>query len=504
MSTTTRGSWNSKLGFILAASGSAIGLGNIVFFSSNAYQYGGGAFYLPYFFALFVLGLPIMMLEFGLGTMTGKSFPLALRQVSGRKGEFLGWWAIISALFITSYYIALLGWAFGMMLGAFNGLFEPGVTAPFAPFAEPSPEPSAMIFFFDLIASWKTIIFILIIWSLNMLILWRGTSTIEKVVRVFVPLMWLFMICLVIRGATLEGGFNGIMYLFTPDFSGIADPTVWKGAFSQMFFSLSLGLGTMTAYASYLPKDSDQINNSMLVSFLNCGFEFIAGLAIFSILFVFALNPAGTTLSLSFFVIPQGIGAISEYAWVVKIIGFAFFLLLVVAGLTSSISLIEGPASALIDKLKISRAKALAMIAIPGFIGSILFGLPTIVDPDLINNGTLGLNLLDITDHWVFGYALLVVGFVQTVLMGWVLGADKLRAALNKHSKIKLGKWYEILIKFIAPALLLGIIVLSLLQEEGLYGHDFELAGMNWLAIFIPIFWLVVSIGGAAYLTTRE
>ena len=116
-----------------------------------------------------------------------------------------------------------------------------------------------------------------------------------------------------------------------------------------MFFSLSLGLGTMTAYASYLPKDADQVNNSMLVSFLNCSFEFLAGLAIFSLLFVFALNPAGTTLSLSFFVIPQGINELSALPWVVRLFGFLFYLLVVLAGITSSISLIEAPASALIN-----------------------------------------------------------------------------------------------------------------------------------------------------------
>ncbi len=357
---TTRGSWNSKLGFILAASGSAIGLGNIVFFSSNAYQYGGGAFYLPYFIALFALGLPIMMVEFGLGTLTGKSFPLAMREVGGKRAEFVGWWSIGSAMFITAYYVAILGWAFGMMVGAFGSLFEPGVTAPFTPFQTPTERASAMVYFFHLISTWWPVVFVFLIWALNLLILRKGTETIERAVRIFVPLMWVFMIGLVIRGLTLEGGFDGVMYLFTPELEGISDATVWRGAFSQMFFSLSLGLGTMTAYASYLPKDADQVNNSVLVSSLNCSFEFIAGLAIFSLLFVFTLNPAGSTLSLSFFVIPQGINELSAIPWITRLFGFFFFLLILMAGLTSSISLIEGPASALIDKLKITRTRALA------------------------------------------------------------------------------------------------------------------------------------------------
>ena len=128
-----RGVWSSKLGFVLAASGSAIGLGNIVFFASNAYQFGGGAFYVPYFIALFVLGIPVMITEFSLGTMTGRSFPMALGAVVGKKGEFVGWWSLASALFITMYYVALLSWALCMMVGAVFGLMEPGATAPFTP-----------------------------------------------------------------------------------------------------------------------------------------------------------------------------------------------------------------------------------------------------------------------------------------------------------------------------------------------------------------------------------
>lgn len=499
-----RGNWNSKLGFILAASGSAIGLGNIVFFSSNAYQFGGGAFYLPYFIALFVLGLPIMMVEFGIGTLTGKAFPLALRELAGKRAEFVGWWSIGSAMFITAYYIAILGWAFGMMVGALGSLFEPGISAPFTPFETPTDSPSAMVYFFNLLATWWPVVFIFVIWGLNLLILRKGASSIEKAVRVFVPLMWLFMIGLVIRGLTLDGGFDGVMYLFTPDFEGISDASVWRGAFSQMFFSLSLGLGTMTAYASYLPRDADQVNNSMLVSFLNCSFEFIAGLAIFSLLFVFTLNPAGSTLSLSFFVIPQGINELSSVPFITRAIGFLFFLLIVIAGLTSSISLIEGPASALMDKLKISRQKALTVVAIPCAIGSVLCTLPIIVDKGLAGNGTLGLSILDITDHWVFSYSLLIVGLVESLAIGWILGADKLRQALNQYSKWHLGKWFNVFIKYVIPLVLLTVILSSLWNERtGLYGANVDIGPFNWLPWFIPIFWLTVTLGFSYYLTQK-
>ena len=497
-----RGSWNSKLGFILAASGSAIGLGNIVFFASNAYQFGGGAFYLPYFFALFALGIPVMILEFGLGTMTRRSFPEALYRVAGRKAEFVGWWSIAAAGFITMYYIAILGWALGMMFGAFGSLFEGGASAPFTPFLTPTApdDPSAMIYFFNLITTWWPMLCVLAIWGLNILILNKGTKTIEAAVRIFVPLMWVFMIVLIIRGLTLPGGTDGVLYLFTPDFGGIADPRVWTGAFSQMFFSLSLGLGTMTAYASYLPKDADQVNNSLLVSFMNCGFEYLAGIAIFALLFAFSLNPAGTTLSLSFFVIPEGL---AEFPWGVKLFGVFFFFLIVIAGLTSSISLIEGPASALIDKLGISRGRALALILVPGVIGSICYTLPTIIDPNLNGNGTLGLSLLDVMDHWAFKYSLLTVGLLECIMVGWVMGADTLRRAVNEHSKFHLGTWFNVLIKYVAPGLLITVLLWSLYDEFSgpLFGTAVDVGPYNWIPYVIPFVWLLGTLGFAAYLT---
>ncbi len=498
-----RGVWSSKLGFVLAASGSAIGLGNIVFFASNAYQFGGGAFYVPYFIALFALGIPVMIAEFSLGTMTGRSFPMALSAVVGKKGEFVGWWSLASALFITMYYITILSWALCMMVGALFGLLEPGATAPFEPFAEPSAAPNATAYFFGILASWWPMIGVVAIWAVTLLALLKGTETIEKTVRVAVPLMWVFMIVLIVRGVTLPGGTDGVLYLFTPDLGGISEPGIWKGAFSQMFFSLSLGLGTMTAYASYLPKDSDHVNNSFMVSLLNCGFEYIAGIAIFAMLFAFSLNPAGSSISLPFFVIPQGIAA---FPFGVKLFGFAFFLLIVMAGVTSAISLVEGMASAIIDKMGIDRKKALVMVAVPGIVGSLVTAMPFIVDPGLAGNGTVGLNFLDILDHWAFGYSLLTVGLVECLLLGWVFGAGNLRAFVNANAKLKLGPWFDVLLRFVIPAILFTVIVWNLIIDLGggpLYGSAVPLGFVDWFPVVIPLVWIGGTLGLAAYLTSR-
>ena len=491
-----RGQWKSRIGFILAASGSAIGLGNIVFFSANAYRFGGGAFYLPYLIALFVIGIPVMILEFGLGNYTRHAFPGSLSRVAGSKGEFLGWWANLNAGFLTMYYITILGWVFGMLVGSFGALWKVSVAVPAFGFAE-GDIANPVAYFFHMLSTWKPLVYVAIIWFFNVLIVRKGVDSIEPVTRVFVPLMWIFMIVLIIRGITLQHGIHGVYVLFTPNFSVMKDPAVWQGAFGQIFFTLSLGFGTMTAYASYLPSKSDVTQNSVITSLLNCGFEYIAGLAIFSILFACAVVPQASTLSMTFFIIPTGI---SELPTGVAAFGVLFFTLLLLAGLTSSVSLVETIVSSMKDNFGWTRKKTVGIVATVGLIGSACFALPQVVNPGLENDGTLGLTLLDLMDHWVFSYGLLLVGLSECILVGWVFGVDKIRHHINKNSRMHLGVWFDVLIKLVIPGLLLYVLSLSVWGEfqNGLYGMDFGVnysegySFMRLAPIVILAFWFSV------------
>ncbi|MBD3237943.1 MAG: hypothetical protein GF330_14685, partial [Candidatus Eisenbacteria bacterium] len=472
-----RGQWKSNLGFILAASGSAIGLGNIVFFSANAYKYGGGAFYLPYFIALFLVGIPIMILEFGLGHHTGQSFPLALRRTAGRAGEYLGWFAIINATFICMYYITILSWVLGMLTGAFGPLWRESLPLP--QFGMPEgvlPNPHA--FFFRMLSSGWVLALVFLVWLANIFIVRRGARTIESTVKVFVPLMWLFMMILLVRGITLENGVQGLLVLFSPNFEVMKSIDVWQGAFSQIFFTLSLGFGIMTAYSSYLPRRSDQTNNALMTSFLNCGFEYIAGIAIFTILFATVVIPRASTLSMMFFVIPTGIGQMPGGDPMVFIFGILFFILLLAAGLSSSVSLVEAFSSALIDKFRANRKKVLVWSFIVGTSGSLLFALPQVIDHTLSDNGTLGLTLLDMVDHWAFGHGLLFVGLVECLLLGWVYGVHRIRRTINEHSKYHLPAAYDWMIKLVIPLVVIGILGVAIYQQvqspDGLYGAPYS------------------------------
>lgn len=495
-----RGQWSSKLGFVLAASGSAIGLGNIVFFGANAYRYGAGAFYLAYLLALFVVGIPVLIGELGLGSLTHQAFPQSLRRIGGRWGELAGWWGLLNAAFITMYYITLLAWVGGMLIGSFGPLWQEA-TAVEAFGLDSMANPHG--FFFDMISSWWVVALVVVVWAVNLFIVRRGVSTIEPVVKVFVPLMWAFMLVLIVRGLTLPNGFEGVYLLFTPDFELMREPAVWQGAASQIFFSLTLGFGVMTAYASYLPKDADQVNNGVLTACLNCGFEFLAGVAIFSLLFTFAIAPQASTIAMTFFVMPQGIAAMP---FGVVAFGVLFFLLMLLAGLSSSISLIEGINCAMIDKFGWSRRRTLAATGAVGLVGSACFALPMVIDRQLAGNGTLGLSLLDLIDHWAFSHGLLLVGVVECLLLGWMLPVSKLREHLNRYGRFRVPAVFDWLIKLVIPAWLLWILGLSIWGkiETGIYGHDLALDWARSLPVIAFLVWFLGTTGLAAWLTLRK
>ena len=212
-----------------------------------------------------------------------------------------------------------------------------------------------------------------------------------------------------------------------------------------------------------------------------------------------------------FFVVPQGIAELPGGSVGVMAFGLMFFLLLLLAGLSSSISLVEGLAASLIDKFKISRPKAIALFCSFGALGSVMFTLPMIVNPNLANDGTLGLTLVDLVDHWAFSYGLLIVGLLECLLVGWAFGAHKLRKHVNATSVFKLGAWYDWLIKAVIPALIIFVLVMGIRKEftDGLYGMDFKenyADAFQWMAgspMVILGMWIVVTVGMSLIFTTK-
>ena len=478
-----RDEWGSRLGFILATIGSAVGLGNIWRFSYQAYENGGGAFLFPYIFALLTAGIPLLLLEMGFGFFTRNSAPSSFRKI-GKKFEWIGWWSILIAFVVTVYYIVIIAWS---LLFVFES-FSLGWTA----------DPQNFFFgeFLGFTGSafnlggiqWNIFFALLVVWLLNYTIIAGGVKEgIEKASKIFMPLLALMVLVIVFRGITLPGSMEGIRAFITPDFSKILDWEIWVGAYGQIFFTLSLGFGIMIAYSSYLPKKSDVIKNGVIAGLSNSIFSIVVGFGVFGILGYMAqqqgvdiADVATSGIGLAFIAFPKAINLLPGLP---QLFGFAFFLSLTIAGLSSSISLVESVVSSLIDNFSLSRKKAVALVTLVGFI----LGIP------FVTGG--GLAILDIVDHFVNIFGLLVVGFVEMLVLSYAFGLDQIRDNMNMSSDISVGMSWTAMLKVVAPLFIgIGLIQNTISEFSTVYGGYpmSELITFGWLVVVLLVLFAVV------------
>lgn len=479
-----REQWGSKLGFIIAAIGSAVGLGNIWRFPYIAYTNGGGAFLIPYFFAIFTAGIPLLILEYGLGHKYKGSTPLAISKVR-KRWEWLGWWPTINAFIILTYYSMILSWTVNYLKFSFTKSWGNDSNTFFhVDFIKLTSSPFEFGGFILPI-----LIGTIVVWLINWFICYKGIKAgIEKANKVLLPTLVVIMIIIAIRAVNLEGASIGLNTLFTPDWSKVMDPKVWIAAYGQVFFSLSLAMGIMITYSSYLPKKTDINNSAFMTAFANCGFEFLSAIAVFSIL-GFMANLKGVPMDE---VVSSGVGlafvafpaVFNEMGTLGNILGTLFFICLLFAGLTSSVSLIEAVSAPFIDKFGWARNKVVAGICLIG----ILIG-------SLYATGA-GLYLLDIIDNFINNYGIVVVGLLEVFLIGWIASPELIREHTNEISYFRVGKWWNICVKFITPAILIFMLVQSILTEiktpyggyelSALFAYGWSIIGFGiLLALFI-------------------
>lgn len=457
-----RSSWKSNIGFLLAAIGSAIGLGNVWRFSYMAHQYGGGAFLVPYLVALIVAGLPIMIIEYGLGHREKGSSPLSFVRISG-KLEWLGWWMPVIAMFgIMLYYSVVIGWCINYFIFSFNLAWGSDTQAFFFNQFLQLSDSAAVIGGIRLPIAAAT----LGVWVLCWFICYRDIRHgIEKASVIFMPILFLLTITLVSWSLFLKGAGDAIMNhylhadwakinLFSADAAvRSAAGKVWGAAFGQIFFTLSLGFGIMITYASYLPRKTDITQNAMITCIVNCFYSFIAGFAVFGIV-GFMAQSQGVSFEdaikggpqLAFVVYPRAISLLPRMN---VLFGIIFFLMLVIAGLTSGISLVEAFTCAVTDKFDWPRGKVVTVVCLLGFLGSLVF----------TTRG--GLYLLDIADHFITNYGLVTGGLLECLIIGWILKASVLREHVSRLGTAVPPLW-DILVKFITPLILIYLLYLSL------------------------------------------
>ena len=470
--------WGSQFGFVIAAVGSAVGLGNIWRFSYMSYENGGGAFLIPYFIALFTAGIPLMILEFGLGHKYTASAPLAFAKIH-RKWEWVGWWAVIFVMFgIVMYYSVIISWCLNyLVLSLSLSWGEDSNAYFFEQFLGISEGP------WDIgTIQIPILVGLIIIWVVNWAIVYRGIrGGIELANKIFMPLLFVLILILVFWSLSLEGSVEGVKAYLTPDFRALMTPKVWIDAYSQIFFTLSLGFGIMIAYASYLPKRTNLTRNAFLTALINCGFSVIAGFAVFSILGYMAhqtqqpISEVVTqSIGLAFIAYPKAISMIPGGA----VFGVLFFAALVVAGISSSVSIIEAFTSATVDKFRWDRRQVVTGLSILGLLGGLIF------------TARGGLFWLDIVDHYLTHFGLVVVGLLEVILVGWLLQCEVLRKHINAVSEMKLGFWWSIMIKYFIPSVLAFILIGDLISE---IRKPYE--NYSWFALIsIGVSWLMVTL----------
>jgi len=464
--TEKRSLWGSKVGFLLAAIGSAVGLGNIWRFSYMAYENGGGAFLIPYLVALVCAGIPLMILEYSLGHREKASPPLAFARINPL-WEPLGWWMPVAAFFgITVFYAAIIGWCINYFCLSFT-LGWGADTSTF--FTQTFLQVSDSPFHLDGIR-WPILGATALVWAACWAICFREVGRgIEKASMIFMPLLVALTLILAGWSLRLDGAWEAVQQFYLhADLSKIALNTaegreVWVAAFGQIFFTLSLGFGIMITFASYLPKKTNIVGNALIICILNCLYSIIAGFAVFGTIGFMAqaegvpfADAIASGPGLAFVVYPE---AINQLPMLNQLFGALFFLMLIIAGISSMISLTEAFSCSICDKFAISRKKSVSLICTLGVLGSIPFTTRS------------GVHILDIIDHFINNYALILGGIVECILIGWLLKSQVMRRHVNQSGSLRLSILWDLCIRFITPAVLLIILVGALLGDfEHTYG----------------------------------
>ncbi|WP_104500973.1 sodium-dependent transporter [Acinetobacter indicus] len=473
-----RENWSARSGFIIAAIGSAVGLGNIWRFPYVAYENGGGAFLVPYLVAIFAAGLPLLYLDYAVGHKFRKAPPLAYKKLMN--SESLGWWQVMVTLVIGIYYASVLSWAGSYMYYAIGQKWGADTQAFFFNSYLQNGEGLALGFV-------STLFFgLVIVWAVVMFILYGGVRRgVELANKIFMPLLVVLFTILVIQAIRLPGATAGLNAFFTPNWEAMGNYKVWLAAFGHIFFSLSVGFGIMLTYASYLKRKTNMTGSGAVVALANSSFEILAGIGVFAALGFMAFSSGSTVeevvsggIGLAFIAFPKIISSMGAGG---DLFGFLFFASLTVAGITSMVSILEVPISAFQDKLGWSRKKSVSIIA----------GGSAIVST-LIFSTHSAITFVDIIDYFANNIGIVGGGLLSIILVSWFRRPllSQLQAHINQYSSIKLGAGWNFLLTVITPLSLLVALGLTIksIVAEGYGGYPAEilwLVGGGTLALFI-------------------
>ncbi|MBC8283640.1 MAG: sodium-dependent transporter [Nitrospinae bacterium] len=441
-----RGFWGSRLGFILAASGSAIGLGNVWKFPYIVGENGGGAFVLIYLVCIFVIGTPIMLAEFTLGRKTNLN-PVGAFQSLKPHSAFasIGYMGVLAGFLILSFYGVVGGWTFAYVVKS--------ITGSVLSFTTPK---EAGTFFGNFISNTgETLFYHALFMGVCIAIVLRGIhGGIERACDILMPTLVLFLFLLMIRSLTLDGAMEGVAFYLSPDFSKINANTVLI-ALGQAFFSLSLGMGCMITYGSYLSEKENLTSSTVYVVMFDTLIALLVGMVIFPAVFAMGLEPTEGP-SLVFSVLPTVFTSM-PMGHVVSVI---FFTLLAIAAITSGISLLEVVVAYFIDQRGWERKKAVLVVGSTIFAFGVPSGLSFGVMADF---KPMNMTFFDHVDNVASNYLLPLGGMLTAIFVGWVWGTKNAHEEIEKHENEFGFPWaqcWEFLIRYITPVAV-GIVFLA-------------------------------------------
>lgn len=456
-----RENWGSRVGFIMAAAGSAVGLGNIWRFPYLTGVNGGGAFIVIYLAFVLFIGFSIMLAEFTVGRKTGLAAVGAYKKVN-RNFTFAGVIGVLSAFFIMGFYPVVGGWATAYILKSFTGLLSnpAGIGDVFGAFITNPVEP---------------LIWMALFLGINIVIVAKGISGgIEKAGKILMPTLFALLVLIAIRSITLPGAGAGLDFLFKPDWSAVTGAT-FLAALGQAFFSLSLGMGCMITYGSYLNKSENLPSSALTVSLMDTGVALLAGVAIFPALFAFGMEPAAGP-GLVFVVVPQ---IFAEMGGLGPVFSAIFFIALMVAALTSSVSLLEVVVAYLMDERGWARKKSVyvsgAIMVVTGILSSLSLGVMSGVT-------FLGVGVFDFFDILTDKIFLAIGGLILAVFVGWFMDKNELKEEMTNGGAIKFALfeiWY-VLIKFVIPV---AIAIVAFFGITGIAQTGLMLFGLGIIAV---------------------
>ncbi|MBQ8186332.1 MAG: sodium-dependent transporter [Clostridia bacterium] len=444
-----RSTFTGKLGFVLTAAGSAVGLGNIWRFPYLAAKYGGGIFLLVYIILTVTFGFSLMAAEIALGRKTGLSAVGAFRQLD-KRFAWVGVLAAVVPFLITPYYSVIGGWVTKYLFAFVSG--DAHASASDTYFNEFISKPVEPIFWFC--------IFI----GLTALVVFFGVDKgVEKVSKFMMPVLVVLTLVVAIYSMCMPGAMEGVKYYLTPDFSKFSATTV-LAAMGQLFYSMSLAMGIMITYGSYMKKDVNLESSVHQIEIFDTGIAFLAGLMIIPSVFVFSggnEEALGKGPSLMFITLPKVFDSMAGGT----VIGALFFLLVLFAALTSSISLMETLVSILQDKLGWNRKLTTGIV----LIFCILMGIPSSLGFGIWSGVSVAnMSILDMFDFVSNSVLMPIVAFMTCIVIGWIAGTKTLTDEIELTGKFKSKKLFNIVIRYIAPVCIVLILVSSVLDVLGI------------------------------------